>query len=246
MEDVSPKLVAEIRKIFRANIGASPAIRALEEKIGGGKATYADAQQYARLLGETLSQAFESVLTADALPDGKMYWNIANKVIAPMMAEGHGMVVDETAIIQNALNRKAGLGLKAQTVPLNRERLDGILNKAASAENFGEVQQILQEPVPNFMQSTVDDMARANAEFHWECGLSPKIVRKAAFNCCKWCNQLEGSFKYPEDIPDDIFRRHNFCRCSVEYDPSNGSRSVDVHPRKRQGEALKRQRRRKG
>ncbi len=77
----------------------------------------------------------------------------------------------------------------------------------------------------NFSQSIVDNAVRQNADFQWKSGLEPKIVRTAEYKCCKWCSNLEGSHRY-EDVKDtgnDVFRRHNNCRCKVTYVPSKGN-----------------------
>ncbi|MBO4861480.1 MAG: hypothetical protein J5535_01100, partial [Firmicutes bacterium] len=66
-----------------------------------------------------------------------------------------------------------------------------------------------------------------NADFHYKTGLSPKIVRTAEAKCCDWCASLEGEYDYPlEDT--EVYRRHDNCRCIVEYKPGDG-RKQDVH-----------------
>ena len=73
----------------------------------------------------------------------------------------------------------------------------------------------------------MDDSIQSNAEFHSRAGLSPKIVRKTdSSNACKWCKNLAGSYDY-QDAPADIYRRHERCRCTVEYIP-NKSKRQDV------------------
>ena len=47
---------------------------------------------YAELLGEVLSESFKDVLTPDALPDGKMYYNIANRTVKPLLRENFNNV----------------------------------------------------------------------------------------------------------------------------------------------------------
>ena len=44
--------------------------------------------------------------------------------------------------------------------------------------------------------------------------------------------KLAGVYNYP-DVPEDVYRRHNNCRCQVIYDPKDGSRKQDVHDKKR-------------
>ena len=39
--------------------------------------------------------------------------------------------------------------------------------------------------------------------------------------CCEWCRALAGTYSYP-DVPKDVYRRHQRCRCTVDYYPGNG------------------------
>lgn len=150
-----------------------------------------------------------------------MYYNIANRVITPTLTDNYNLVSDVTSEIQTSLNEAAGIGIKAVKPELNQDRIDGIINRISSEDNYDDVSWILDEPVKNFSQSIVDDSVKANAEFHAKAGLQPKIVRKLAGNCCKWCSILAGTYTYP-NVPKDVYRRHERCRCTVNYIPING------------------------
>ena len=80
------------------------------------------------------------------------------------------------------------------------------------------------------LSSIVDDTIKTNVDFHNKLGLKPKIVRKMNGKCCDWCKEVEGEYEYP-NVPKDVFRRHRFCRCTVEYEPGNGKRQ-NVHTKK--------------
>ena len=49
--------------------------------------------------------------------------------------------------------------------------------------------------------------------------MGPVIVRTAAPECCVWCAKLSGVYDYNEvrDTGNDVFRRHERCRCTVTY-----------------------------
>ena len=230
MEDIAPQLLESIRREFSERIAVNPKIRALYKRIQEGNATYADAEDYAYLVGQVLSQAFGNHLSSAVLPDGRMYYNIADRVLRPLLEEDHGIISNAAAMVQTALNKKAGIGLKAQTVAVNTGRIDGIVGKVSNAENFDDVAWILDEPVESFSLNVVDEILKANIIFQGRSGLQPKIFRKAERKCCKWCSQLAGKYTYP-DVPDDVYRRHNNCRCTVEYDPGDGRRQ-NVHTKK--------------
>ena len=223
MEDIAPELLELMRKRFSEKISVNPKIRALYKRIQEGSATYADAEEYAYLIGQALSQTFAENLSSAVLPDGRMYYNIADRVLRPLLEEDHTLVSDAAALVQTALNQKANIGIKAQTVAVNTDRINGIINQVSNAEVFDDVAWVLDEPVKNFSMNVVDETLRANVEFQGKAGLRPKIIRKAERKCCEWCSRLAGEYDYP-DVPDDIYRRHELCRCTVDYDPGSGKR----------------------
>ena len=103
------------------------------------------------------------------------------------------------------------------------DRTQGILNRASDAPKFSGVRWILGDGVlTNYMQSYVDDTMKRNAEFQSRAGVSPKIVRKSPTKCCPWCDALVGEYKYPDDVPDMVYHRHDNCNCIVEFYPGDG------------------------
>ena len=101
-------------------------------------------------------------------------------------------------------------------------RTQVILDRVSS-EKFSGVRWILGDGViTNYMQSFVDDTMKRNAEFQSRAGVSPKIVRKSPTKCCPWCDALVGEYKYPDDVPDMVYHRHDNCNCIVEFYPGDG------------------------
>jgi hypothetical protein len=99
--------------------------------------------------------------------------------------------------------------------------------------NLESFKQAYPTYTDNFYQSTVDEAVRANADFQWKAGLEPKVTRLAKYDCCKWCQSLEGTYRY-EDVSDsgnDVWRRHKNCKCLIVYAPRKG-KAVDVRTRK--------------
>lgn len=222
MEDIAPQLLETLRTRFSEKIAVNPKIRALAKKIKAGDATYVDADDYAYLVGNALSEVFMDNLSSAVLPDGRMYYNIAQRVLRPLLEEDHAIVSDAAAMVQTFLNQKASIGIKAQTVPVDEDRVYGIVNKVAEAESFDVVKWVLDAPVVNFSMNVVDETLRANVDFQGRSWLYPKVIRKAERNCCKWCSNLAGVYDYPVDR--EVYQRHERCRCTVEYDPADGKR----------------------
>src|SRR5699024_8544999 len=145
--------------------------------IDSGTATYKQANEYAVEVGEILSRTFEVNIKSDVLPDGKMYYNIADRVLTPTLSNNHIFVAEVSAEIQEQLNKSIGLGLRGVEPSVSRHRIENIINRVATEELFDDVVWILAEPVVNFTQSVVDDTIKANVDFQGESGLSPTITR---------------------------------------------------------------------
>ena len=219
--DVLPKLLQEVKKEFELSYGESEIIRNAFATLEAKKATYKTANEFAIEIGEILSKALGASISADKLPNGKMYYNIAQRLLTDVLGRNYELVSSYASDVQKNLNDKAKIGLKVQVPELNLDRIAGIVNRFSSEDNFEDVSWLLDEPIVNFTQSIIDDSIRKNAEFHHKAGLQPEIVRTSYFHCCEWCQEVQGSYKYPR-VPKDVYRRHQHCRCTVDYDPKSG------------------------
>jgi len=88
--------------------------------------------------------------------------------------------------------------------------------KAKEKKNYGKGR--------TFSQAIVDSMLKKNAEFRSKAGLRPRIIRKSEYRCCEWCSKMEGICDCPNNVPHDVYRRHERCRCVVEYESGSGKR----------------------
>lgn len=232
MDDISIGLLKGIKKSFSSGVEDSKTINDLLKKLDDKKADYEDAQKYAIEVGELLSKSFEENIDSASLPNGKMYYNIAKKVVDPELKEGFEKVSDYSTKVQKILNEDAKIGLKVQKPVYNQARSNGIVRRLADADSYDDVSWILKDPVVNFHQSVVDDTIKVNAEAHYKVGMHPKITRKVAGKACDWCMNLAGTYEYPDDVPDEVYHRHRDCRCIVTYNPGNGKTVQDVHTKK--------------
>lgn len=233
MQDIAPDLLKKILELFAEKTERDPTIAAILEHIDAGTATAEDVQRFAIALGVHESDALLDVLTPDVLPDGKMYYNIAERTVRPTIEQSHELFSEAAAQIQKQLNENAGIGLRAVTPKLDEDRVRGIIDKISDAPLFEDVRWVLNEPIRVLVQSFADEFVKANAEFQADAGLSPTITRTVVGGCCQWCRALAGKYTYPREVPKDVYRRHAYCRCLVTYDPGDGSKRVqDVHSKK--------------
>lgn len=220
-KDIAPELLETLQAEFKKAYEGSTKVRKILAAINSGGATYAEANDFAIEVGELLAEVFRKNLSSAVLPDGRMYYNIASRILDPLLENNYAIAADAAVRVQQELNNAAGIGLNAVSPELNRDRIDGIINIVSGKDDFDAIAYMLQEPVVNFTQSAVDDTVKANVDFQGKSGLRPKVIRKVAGNCCEWCAALSGTYTYP-DVPRDVYRRHKYCRCTVTYDPGNG------------------------
>ncbi|VNT15803.1 gp35 [Streptococcus pneumoniae] len=219
--DVLPGILQEVQERFERDFGKSEIVRNAFATLKAKKTTYKTANEFAIEIGDILSKALGTSLSADKLPDGKMYYNIAQRLLTDVLGRNHELVSDYARDVQKNLNDEAKIGLKVQVPELNLDRIAGIVNRFSSEDNFEDVSWLLGEPIVNFTQSIIDDTIRKNAEFHAKTGLVPTISRHSTRRCCKWCDSLVGNYIYGEE-PANFYRRHQHCTCVIDYHPKNG------------------------
>lgn len=219
--DIVPELLESIQKDFNDGINKNKKLKSIKKMIDNGTATYQQANEYAIEVGSILATAFRLNLSSDVLPDGKMYYNISERILNSTLKNNHEIVAQISSEIQGTLNKSAGLGLLGVKPKVNQYRINSLINRIDAEDTFDKVDWILQEPVVNFTQSVVDDTIHANVEFQGESGLYPKIIRTVdSSDPCDWCLEMAGVYKYP-NVPEGVYGRHDRCRCTVEYDPGD-------------------------
>lgn len=229
MEDIAPELVEAVTEEFHRLYDGNAKIKSLLEKVKAGTATYAEAQEYSLEVSRLIGVAYEKHISSAVLPDGRMYYNIASRLVPATLDENHSLVAEFAADVQKALNKKANIGLAVQRAPVDSDRVDGLVELATSDE-YDRVKQQLLTAFDGYSQSVVDESIRRNADLHYETGLSPKIIRRSTGKCCDWCRALVGVHPYP--VEREIYQRHANCRCTVLYDPGDGTRT-NVHTKKK-------------
>lgn len=223
MDDIVPELLDKIKADFFEQAEKSAELERLLLLARSGKANFIDAHEFATKLGKILSETLQNNISGLILPDGKMHFNIASRILNETLGTNHKMVSTYAKQVQEVLNKEAGIGLKSIQAPINQERINGLVNRLSYEEKFEDVSWILKEPIVNFNQNIVDNHIKVNADFHFKSGLKPKIVRTTDGNCCAWCSKLAGVYTYP-GVNKDVFRRHDRCTCTLDYHPGNGKK----------------------
>lgn len=222
MTDVSPDLLEKVTTAYQGWLEADPKISATYKRIRDGTATFKEASQFAERSGQFLARAF-GLITPDMLPDGKMYYNIAQDVVIPACEMNYDVVSKMAQDVMRITNAKNDVPLGAKIAKMGRENIDSIIDKLVSYETFEEGKWLLGEPIVNNSITIVDDTIRENVEFQHSAGIDAVIERVAMPECCDWCQDIAGVYDYSEvkERGNDVYRRHNYCRCMVLYRTAN-------------------------
>lgn len=239
-EDIGIELHDKIKQAFDARCGKDSTLTHIKRKIENGTATMEDTSVYARRLGELLRKSIESTTKPDDLPNGKMYYNIAQSILEPLLRNNYDDVNTICEEVQSALDAKKGIGLKPQKADFPAERVRAAIGGAAVKETAEHAIQVLGRTAENITGSFQTDYIKKNAEFRSKAGLNCYIERKDGHNCCDWCAKLAGRYRYPDEAPKDVYRRHDNCTCDVSYVSEKGRQNV--HSKRWANEQAKAQR----
>lgn len=225
-QDVVPALNEKIQKSFKSYCLKDRRLTQISKRIRDGTANMTDAHDYAEHIGEHLSQALVSTLTAENLPNETLYYNIAQRTVIPNLENNYNLVNDISKDIQSIADKRAKIGLGSVRADFPVSRINGLIDKMTT-EDIALEQAVkwLREPIVNNSEAFFDDYVKANAEFRTNVGLKATITRTVASGCCKWCEEKAGTYDY-DDAPDDIYARHEFCRCVVTYQAKKTSTNV--------------------
>lgn len=222
MVDMAPELLQQIQSDWSDNLKNDAEIKSLIEKINEGKATYKEVEDLSYRVGKDLSKSLLDNITEDILPNGHVPQNVAEKILHPTLNNAHNLVTNVAIKVQSDMNSAAEIGLRAQKTDYDKDRAQGLVHKLTNGQ-FEDTKWILDEPVTLFVQSVADNTLKKNVDFQAHSGLKPQIIRKASSKCCDWCEDLEGTYDYGSE-PKDVYRRHERCKCSVDYNPGTGKR----------------------
>lgn len=232
MEDIVPSLLEKIEKDFKAKVDADNEMYRLFAKFYDGDGTLHDVSLYARRLGDLLSMTLQENLTQDVLPDGRMYYNIADRILNPMMRQNFDLTMEQAKIIQRMIDADKGIGLEPVSADFPESRVKQIIDSLTEEDvEFDVIKARMGEPVANCSHSFADDFVKANALYRSKAGMRTYLKRTLVGGACPYCVGLAGTYDYDYngDIPDDVYKRHDSCRCTVTFISEKGNYKENVH-----------------
>ena len=191
----------------------------LRKKIESGKATYADTAAYSNRAGKLLGEVFSRRLPEIPLEERE-----------PLCVELlHDRYIDINAAVDTAqrfMDEALGIHIAPQHAPFDSERGHQI---GSSLRDLSKPVETLQRrsraATETATKAIHDDRMKAESKFRHRAGLDCHITRVAVNGCCPWCSKVAGRYRYGEE-PDDIYRRHDNCDCTVTFE--NGRKRQDV------------------
>ena len=129
MVDIVPELLEAIQAEYAEGVSKSGKLKKIKKKIDSGKGDYPDADDYAEELSRILLSAYEDYLTEENLPGGILYYNIAKRIIEPTIKQAYSDAAQIAAQVQDGINKKAKIGIKALVPELEQTRIDGLIEK---------------------------------------------------------------------------------------------------------------------
>ena len=124
------------------------------------------------------------------------------------------------------MDEAQGIHLTPQKAPFPSDRVQQLAHSLVDPTVAAEtIRRRASKPVATAAKSFHDDYIRENAKTRHKLGLKCYLVRETDGRCCKWCDSLAGRYVYGQH-PEDIFRRHDNCGCTVTFE--NGRERQDV------------------
>ena len=127
--DIVPELYEQIQKDFQQNIEENQTIISVRKKLEKNTATSKEVALYAGALGKCAAKALDKNLTDNTLPNGTLYWNIAERTIIPLLKDAHAMVMATAESVQKREDKEIGITLNPVKPDFPSDRIHDLIDK---------------------------------------------------------------------------------------------------------------------
>ena len=208
-----------MRREFQRRIRSDPTIAEIRDLINAG-AEYPVAEKYATRAGQLLSEVLKEYISPDLFAQmGKIEPSELAHYITPMLNQGYDYVSAAAMTVQQFMNSKFGVGLEVIASEFDHSAAMNIVGKMCEYDNFEDSLFMLDEPIVQNLLQVVSDTMHDNLQEQSDFGLDPTVIRTAESGACPWCKKLAGTYDYA-DVSfkgEDVWLRHNDCRCEITY-----------------------------
>lgn len=214
----------DLRKEFDSRLANNKTIKSILAK---SQIRYADANKYAIETGKILG---DLISTTEVFPDGVSYEE-ALSVLEPLLNNNYKLVRQIAKKAQDTVNAEAGLKTKSVVSKPKPDLIPGLAKEVSDRGGVAGFEKQFADQIGRFTMTAVDDTVQANAYEYKNLGLSPKVVRESEPGCCQWCTEIAGEYDADEAKSLGVYRRHDNCRCTIEYVIDNISTTVRNYKR---------------
>ncbi|MBP5432326.1 hypothetical protein [Ruminococcus sp.] len=208
-----------IRELIAARAASDPRLKAVLRKISDGTATLTDTAYYSDVYSDITGKMF-----SDNVLD--LIGAEREDECIDVLRSSYDNINDICAQAQKSLDQAAGINIKPQRAPFPKERVKQIAHSLLDPTvSDSTIKRRANTGVANVSKGFHDSYIKANAKFRSDAGLRVYINRETDGKCCEWCTAMAGRYSYGSE-PDDIYRRHDNCGCTVIYE--NGKQRQDV------------------
>lgn len=198
----------QLRAALDKKLATDPSLRAVMKRIMDGTATLTDSAEYARVLSHILGREVSANILE--LDDRE---NTVTQLLRDCYSDVNGIYVQTQAI----LDEKAGIHITPQKPAFPVERVEQFTHSLIDPTvKDSVIKRRARAGTETITKCFHDNCIKVNAQFRHDAGLKCYIVRIGT-KCCEWCTEVAGKYRFGEQ-PDDIFRRHDNCDCTIIYD----------------------------
>lgn len=205
----------DIKDEFITAVNNDRTAQELYKKIRSGDASYKTSGKLAVRIGENLGQVLKKHAPLTNIDE----WDIED-LIPKSLGLDHSMIATACKQVQENMNKKAGLGIKAKEPKFDWNRVNGLISELRDhPDNFGDIEKGFLDQLVNFSQNINDESIRENAQLMARAGIRTLVIREPDFKACEWCRDVAGTYDYAEvkDTGNDVWRRHENCRCRINF-----------------------------
>lgn len=221
--DVAPELAAKIDRLYTDALKNDKTIVRLGTKLQKQPLSASEIRTLSERLGKHASDALREVLTPEALPDGLVYWNIAERTIKPLLEKVYATENAVQTASQMLTDKAAGINIAISKGVNPADRINEVLNFAVNSTTGEQISNALNDPVKTTALDFMDDFIKANANIRNGLGFKQTVIREydgvglgRGTRPCNWCIGRAGTWTYQQAIDNGVFERHVGCGCTIE------------------------------
>ena len=200
-----------LREELNERLNNDKRLTEIMDKISKGTATFKDSAEYSQIVADHMGDVISKNIGNIKIPMGK------EMVCKELLKENIERVDTVFGKVQVSVDEKMGIHLNPVTPPYPTERVNAIAHSLEDPNADDEKVARRGKSSGNVVAARHDENVKANAAWREKAGFDCYLVRDAGGGCCPWCAAIAGRYKYA-DAPDDVFRRHDHCTCTLTYE----------------------------